>query len=269
MGNIVIKCPSCQVALQLSVPEGISEAMEEGIKQGVDRTLTSMGLAGIDLRGYWGTCQRLKSISNDLAEFLDERVEDVIAQMDWPEKRLADGWKERKCSTEDFYKDNRDYLYDNAKYNNFLMYQVQRLLPLVRIRGQRTLDIGCGIGALVSMLGEQDNESTGYDINPQIIAFAEFLKTKYNLKAKFVTGKPDFSQFDLITALGTFEHFENLEEFVAELGKTMKTNSFLYHYDDFGDQTISPMHFDYSKDMDSWLDNSGFRRITNVWAVKV
>jgi cyclopropane fatty-acyl-phospholipid synthase-like methyltransferase len=269
LNTIGVKCPSCQTQLEMTIPGGVAEAISEGVSQGCAMTLNSISLSGVDIRSYASTCIRLRNVIDDLSEFLNERVEDVTAKMKLPETRLAKTWGERQCSTEEFYKGNKDYLYDNAKYNQFLIYQVQRLLPLTQIRGKKTLDIGCGIGTLVFMLGEQGNESTGYDINPMIVEFAEFLKKKYVLKATFITEKPDFSQFDIITAMGTLEHFENLGEFVVELGKNMHPKALLHHFDDFHDQNISPMHFDHSKEMDKWLDDAGFKRLTNVWAVKL
>ena len=268
MGILGARCPTCKAQLQINIPDDISNSYNSGVSTGVNMVINSIETT-FPMLSFYNEVKRLNCVDADLAEFLHENIEEVKKKMEFPEIRLAKQWEDRKVGTDEYYVNNKDYLYDNAKYNKFPTYQVQRLLPLVLVRKQNTLDIGCGIGMLVSMLAGQDNNSMGYDINPMIIDFANFRKEKYGSNAIFTDKKPDFSKFDLITALGTFEHFENLEEFVYELGKTMKKGAKLYHYDDFGDQNISPMHFDYSENMDKWLDDSGFKRLNERWAIKL
>lgn len=266
MKPIGTRCPACQEQLEISFPDDAVEGYVQGLKTGLDQALIAISISGINLNSYLNESRKLNVIAEDLAEFLNEPVDKVKEKMNLPELRLAKAWAKRKGSTEEYYVNRKDYLYDNAKYNTFPMYQIQRLLPLMNVHNIKSLDIGCGIGTLVFMLAGQNNFATGYDVNPLIIDFCEFRKKKYGMKVTFTTEKPDFSQFDIITALGTLEHIEDLEKFVSELN--MKSGAALYHFDDFGDQNISPMHFDHSKGIDEWLKNAGFRVMTDKWAVK-
>jgi len=83
----------------------------------------------------------------------------------------------------------------------------------------------------------------------------------------FTTKLPDLSQFDLVTALGTLEHLDNLKKFVMKL-KAMKSGARFHHFDDFGDQNISPMHYNHSRGINKWLGDAGFIIFDERWAIK-
>lgn len=256
-----LECPECHYEFKGKVS---LEAQYDWIER-----ITDMAqMWGIDVAGYKAERDRLAKLGDDMAEFLHEPLNDVFKRMLGIESRLAEQWSNHTGSISDFYIGNKDYLYDNIKYNLFNDYHIERLLPLMIIKDLKTLDIGCGIGTLVFMLAGQNNEATGFDINPQVIDFCNFKKAKYNLDAEFTTELPDLGNFDLITALGTLEHIDNLREFILWLGKGMKDGAGLFHIDDWEGQDVSPMHFDYSKDIDGWLQESGLEPLSKRWAVK-
>uniref|UniRef100_A0A6M3IVG5 Putative methyltransferase n=1 Tax=viral metagenome TaxID=1070528 RepID=A0A6M3IVG5_9ZZZZ len=265
MSSMVLRCPSCDIQMNVTVPDGVSEAFDKGYTEGIN-LVTEVFTEMLPLDHYKNEVEKSKVLIQDLAEFLEEDIGEVKLKTSFPEGRLAEEWV-KKVDTETFYRDNKDYLYDNIKYNQFPRYHIERLLPLALMYHVKILDIGCGIGMLAFMLSAE-NEVTGYDINQKVIDFCNFRKSKYNSDVEFTTEEPDYGQFDLITAIGTLEHIENLEAFIRKLGGTMKQGALLYHYDDFGDQNISPMHFNHSNEINGWLEEAGFKILTGRWAIK-
>lgn len=260
-----IRCPNCKTQLEVDLPLNAEDVQKQAMTETTSLILGGMSAAGIDINDFMFELQRLATLNNDLGEFLDEPLESVIENTKLPEPRLAEQWKHKE-TTDKFYINNKDYLYDNIKYNQFLNYQFERLFPFSQIKHLKTLDWGCGIGSLVFLLSH-NNVSTGYDINPQVINFANFLRKKYNYRCTFTTEEPDYSEYDVITALGTFEHIENLGEVIKKLN--MKSGAKLVHIDDWGDQSISPMHFNHSENIDKWLIEAGFLIKNERVAVKI
>jgi len=253
--------------LEASIPEtGVEQLAYDGV---LEEVIAMSSFWGIKTKGYASELQRSGNLVADMGEFLKEKPADILEKSEWVEVRLAKKWKKHFGTSDEFYIGNREYLYDNIKYNAFIDYHLKRLMPLMIVRNQRTLDVGCGIGTLVFILCGQENEAVGYDINSWVVDFCNFKKKKYGLDAEFTTELPDLSRFDLVTALGMLEHLDTLQEFLLKLGKGMKTNARLFHVDDWGDQTISPMHFNNSKNIDNWLKDAGFTIKSERWAVKL
>lgn len=257
-----LECPQCQHSFKTTI--GLNERPYDWIVH-----ITDMAqMWGVNVAGYIAERDRLVELLDDMAEFLGKSRIDILKGMSGIEPKLAKQWSSHTGSIPNFYIGNKDYLYDNVKYNLFVGYHLERLLPLMIIRDQKILDIGCGIGTLVFMLSGQNNEATGFDINPWVIDFCNFKKAKYNADAEFTTEMPNLKDFDLITALGTLEHIDPLREFIIRLGKGMKNGTKLFHIDDWGDQEISPMHFNHSRDIDGWLQEAGLEPLNKRWAVK-
>jgi SAM-dependent methyltransferase len=252
--------------MEVNVPLNADDVYNDAVKSTSGLILDSMVSAGFNIENFLKERQRISMLNRDLGEFLNEPIESIVKNSFEPEPRLAEQWKSKE-TTDKFYINNKDYLYDNIKYNQFLSYHFDRLFPFSQIKHLKSLDWGCGIGSLVFLLSH-NNISTGYDINPKVIEFADFLKKKYGYHCEFTLNEPDYSQFDLITALGTLEHIEDLESLIKKFA-VMKSGSSLVHIDDWGDQTISPMHFNHSGNIDKWLIESGFMIKNERVAVKI
>lgn len=218
--------------------------------------------------------KQLATIENDLAEFLKIPVDKVNETIGQAQTKLADMWQGHKGSANDFYKDNREYLFDLAFFNKQPEYYSGRVGALVNLRGQKVLDIGCGIGTLAFMMADQGNEVVGWDINKPCIDFCNFRQSKNGTKVAFTTEMPDLSQFDLICAVDTLEHIEDLGGFLKTIGAGMKTGAKFYHSDYFpkgadGHDNIWPMHFEeHAEHLDKWLREANLIPWDNVWAVK-
>lgn len=264
---LTAKCPKCRSTIDIAFLDHREEAFSNGYNQGFAEAIQIAPDYGVDISAYIDTQAHLSNGDMDLSQYLGEDLDYVRERMERPEERLAEDWGNWTGTTEEYYINRKDYLYDNMKYNRFQYYQQRRILPLVGMKNKKILDIGCGVGTLVFMLGES-NDIIGWDINPMMIDFAKWKKDKYELKGAFTTELPDISQFDVVTALGTLEHFENLEEFVKGTLSQMRHGAKLLHFDDFGQQNVSPMHYDFTDEMPVWLDEAGFVEWDDLWAVK-
>ena len=211
------------------------------------------------------------SVDTDLSEFLHLPVKKVQEEMCNAQKTLAEQWNKHKGAVRQFYTDNTAYLYDLAAFNRHPIYYQQRVAGLLNIAGLKILDIGCGVGTAVFMLHDQGNTVVGWDINKQAIEFCKYKKKKYKLGGTFTTQQPDFSQFDLIIAIDTLEHIQNLHNFLLILGKKMKRGARFYHSDYFPKDETWPMHFEeHAQHLSQWLQEAGFVEweANSTWAIK-
>jgi len=211
----------------------------------------------------------MMSVDTDLSEFLHNPVSRIQEFMNTAQSDLAKKWENKAGDTESFYRDNREYLFDLAAFNRTPGYFQDRIAQLVNIRGQKILDIGCGIGTLVFAMAEEGNRVVGWDINQTCINFCRFKKKKYKLGGGFVTKQPDYGQFDLITAIDVLEHIDTLEEFIYNLGKGMKQGAKFYHSDYFPKGEVWPMHFEENgKHLSKWLKKAGIIEWDGRWGIR-
>ena len=205
---------------------------------------------------------------SDICEYLDEPEKEVIGKIQKNQELLVKSWQEHTGTVEDYYRDNKQYLYDLVDFNGAVPYFKYRLAPLKEIAGLKILDIGCGIGTAAFMLADQGNDVTGYDINKQLTGFCEYKKRKYQLGGQFTDAMPDISQFDLIIAIDVLEHIEGLGAFLKGIGTKAKSESIFYHYDNFETNPLSPMHFDRSSEINRFLEEAGYKINYPFWATK-
>lgn len=96
--------------------------------------------------------------------------------------------------------------------------------------GDKVLDVACGNGKLLSLLGEKETiETYGVDISNEMIAVAQ----KNLPSGKFCVSdsrKLDFPDetFDVITVSAAFHHFTHPKEFMTECIRILKPNGKLY-----------------------------------------
>ncbi|MBA7708550.1 hypothetical protein ES703_117452 [subsurface metagenome] len=80
-------------------------------------------------------------------------------------------------------------------------------------------------------------------------------------------------QFDIVTAVDTFEHIEDLQSFIKMLGKGMKVGARVYHNEPTREnlyiETHHPQHFDHTDMIDTYLKEAGFSKKNDVWATKI
>jgi len=209
---------------------------------------------------------------NDLAEYLGKEPKELVPQA-IATKQLGDRWKEWQGMSEDFYKDpeiGQLYLYDLVGFNSAKFYKEQRMAGIKNADHLNILDVGCGIGTALIELSWKNKMLLGYDISETALDFARFRATKTGARnVNFTSEFPqDLSKFDLVIAIDTLEHIEDLHGFLLKLGAGMKEGARLYHFDCFWEHDISPMHFDHSENINDWLREAGLVIFDKRWCVK-
>ena len=212
-----------------------------------------------------------QQLKQELAEYLGKDSKDLML-LSTATKELANRWGDWKGTAEDFYKDpeiGELYLYDLAMFNSAESYKQQRLGSILKAENFNVLDIGCGIGTALLELSRKNHNLVGYDLNERLLDFARFRANKFGAKnITFTSTLPDLSGFDLILAIDTLEHIEDLRGFLLKLGTGMKEGAKLYHFDCFWEHESSPMHFDHSKHLDDWFKEVGLVVFNKHWCVK-
>ena len=179
-------------------------------------------------------------------------------------------WKKNGGNDEDFYRQSKTALLDLVQFNNRTGYWQNRIAPLKGECGKTILDIGCGIGSAALFLATQRNKVMGLDINANNLAFANFRKERFGLvNVMFVDKMPeDLTQFDLVTAIDTLEHIEDLEGLIKHLGQGMKQGAKFYHFDMFYERDPRPQHHKQPPELNKWFEDAGFLVFDDAWAIK-
>lgn len=181
---------------------------------------------------------------------------------------LSEAFSKWHGTTENFYKNNNDYLLALVAFNLAPHYK-PRWYEIWNIKESRVLDFGCGIGTIAIYLANQGNKILGYDINDKVIDFANWRVVKHNIpNVEFTTIKPEYTDFDFILAIDVLEHFKNLGEVLKDLGNTMKVGAQFYHYDVFETNPNCKQHFDHSNQIDDYIAEAGLRKYNHFWAIK-
>ena len=99
----------------------------------------------------------------------------------------------------------------------------------------KIIDFGCGGGWLVNSLSYHHKdkvEVTGIDFNPEVIKYAEKIKTKLNLKSKFYTSDlftfDKKNKYDLIISLGVLHHTNNCYEAIKQISMHAREKAFIF-----------------------------------------
>jgi len=210
-------------------------------------------------------------ILEDLAKYLGKPVKDFVSQAKATEQ-LGQIWEEWKGTTEEFYKDPENgmlYLYDLAGFNSAEFYKEQRMAGIKNAEQLHILDVGCGIGTILLDLSRKNKNLVGYDLSETVLGFARFRANKLGARnVRFTDEFPDLSKFDLIIAIDTLEHIEDLRGFLLKLGAGMREGARFYHYDCFWEHEVSPMHFDHSEHINEWLKEADLVIFDNHWCIK-
>jgi len=61
-----------------------------------------------------------------------------------------------------------------------------------------------------------------------------------------------------VISTDTLEHIKDLKPLITTLGKHMKRGAKFLHQSEWGNQDISPMHFDHSKVFPKLMKKAGF-----------
>lgn len=240
-------------------------------------------------RGVNLTMYNIKQIAEQFAEFFDISEKSAIEDIQNGNAHMVGSYWRSKVPTtaedvREFYQDSHTgYLYviELIHWNmssTFDFFKKQ----LISVRNKKVLEIGSGIGTIAFQLAIQNNNVVASEINDTIRGFAEhrweFFKENIGGRLgsiKFVKDEwkgIETDSLDLVIAIDTIEHMpkEDVQEFIHEVGRVLKPNEggFMFH-NNWEQQDLYPMHFDWSKYWPEWLAEAGLVQISPLRAIKV
>lgn len=173
----------------------------------------------------------------------------------------------------------RLYLLDLLHWNASPAFDSLRRQTM-KVRKQRVLEFGGGIGTLGIQLALQENEVTVIEPNPLLRGFIgwRWEWTKERTVSRYgqlhhISYLTDLSDcnYDLVTALDVFEHLPEmtLRDTVCRLSERLKVGGRLFCHNNFGQQDIYPMHYDHSHIWSDILSYVGLFPLDDLWSVKI
>ena len=130
---------------------------------------------------------------------------------------------------------NLDSAVNKIKKNNPLQVYPELKKIFSQYKKISVIDFGCGGGWLVNSLSYHCGDSvevTGVDFNPDVIDYANEIKSKLKLNSKFISSDlftfDDGCKYDLIVSLGVLHHTNNCLEALKHICKFGKLNSYIF-----------------------------------------
>lgn len=100
---------------------------------------------------------------------------------------------------------------------------IDKILDLSDIKdGVSVLDVACGTGVLFPDYQKRNAKVTGIDISPQMVKIAKEKCPKYEIICDNAVTYDFGKQFDRIMIFNAYPHFENPEELIENLMKSLK-----------------------------------------------
>lgn len=179
-------------------------------------------------------------------------------------KAWADIKEHTPAALEEFYRKDKDYIYDLVKWNDMPAFKA-RVEPLMAYRNKKILEIGAGVGALCIALALNGNDVTYYDINELNKEFAVKRFADRLLSIKVVDSLNGLRDYDMVVAIDTMEHIhpEILKPLLKNIYGILNDNGFFYHRSNFGQQKQYPMHYDHNDIINKYAQEIGFIVLPN------
>ena len=144
----------------------------------------------------------------------------------------------------------------DAERNPLIALEENLTLDLIGdVKNQRILDVGCGTGRYCELLAKRGANVVGIDPSPKML---EYAKKKITLSCKFELhlGRIEDvrfprSYFDAVVSALTVGHLLELEPFIREVSRILKSKGRLVASD------MHPFWFVYGFDYVKFIDGSG------------
>ncbi|MFD1170549.1 class I SAM-dependent methyltransferase [Oceanobacillus caeni] len=141
---------------------------------------------------------------------------------------------------------------------------LKKLVEMARVTGiEEVLDVATGGGHTANALAPLSQKVTAMDLTPEMLSAAEqFIKGNGNVNVDFVEGDAEnmpFSseKFDLVSCRIAPHHFPNIENFIKEVYRVLKSGGqFLL------DDNVAPEHDEFDQfynDVEKMRDYSHYR----------
>lgn len=104
-----------------------------------------------------------------------------------------------------------------------------------KLPGKKCLEVGCGRGSLSAYFADAGWDCTLLDLSPKVINLARDAFSSQGLSAQFKVGDCtnlpyEDNSFDLIFSIGLLEHFEDIEQVLAEQLRVIKPGGLFFGY---------------------------------------
>ncbi len=212
-------------------------------------------------RGVWSAALTLpgqsclkSSLIVELAEYLDQPVQQVEARCRSAVAELADSWRKARPISDEgihqFYRQASGYLYDLTWWHALgadesSLVQVEALEIAIACGASTALDFGSGIGSLGLLLAQQGIDVTLADINPALNNYAQWRFDRRGIPVEIlnpdVTPLPS-NAFDFISAVDVFEHLEDPRATLGTLAAALRLGGTLYIHFPTEPDPRYPMH---------------------------
>jgi tocopherol O-methyltransferase len=148
-------------------------------------------------------------------------------------------------------------------------------------KGERVLDVGCGVGGSSIWLAKRGAITTGITLSPVQVEIARKRASKEKVNSQFLlmdAEQMDLQNgFDVVWLVGALTHFEAQEQFVRQAARLLDKKGRLVIFDWMADEGVTEVHSDRRlklvlegmllPDLHSmnaylgWLIDSGFRLV--------
>lgn len=222
------------------------------------------------------------------AEYFGMELEAAIPELqDGNAHMVSTYWNTKKPKTDqeirDFYEDEytgRLYVNELIHWNASTVFDRFKKM-LMPFRSVEVLELGSGIGSMSIQLSLQHCNVHSFEINDVIRGFAEFrwqklLEILGHHKGNITFAKDGWDMFedesfDLVLAFDVLEHLAkpDVEKFVLNAGRILRTGGTLMYHNNWHQQDLYPMHFNYEEDWQGWLKAAGLFEKSPVQAIKL
>lgn len=173
------------------------------------------------------------------------------------------------------------YVIELLHWNSSHVFQQIRQ-QVMNVRNKKVIELGGGLGSTAIQLAIQMCDVLTVEPNKVL---QRFLDMRWKTHQKYMATemgelhvmdnswmeqvKDDY--FDVGVAFDTFEHIplEQLREVLKNLNRTLVMGAPLYFHNNFKQQDLYPMHFDYSEIWPNLLLEAGFAQQSEALAIKV
>ena len=223
-----------------------------------------------------------------VAGFLEVEPEKALQEIQESNATMVSTyWRSKKPKTakeiRDFYEDPHTgylYLLELIHWNvsPVFDYFKQQLLPY---RNMNVVELGSGIGSMAIQMALQGCDVIAVEPNDYLRKFAVH---RWEDMLKILAGRAGEIKFvshewktlgtetaDMIIAVDVIEHLakEDAQEFVQEAARILKPAGKMFYHNNWGQQDLYPMHFDYSKEWPVWLAENGLVETSQLSAQKM
>jgi mycofactocin system glycosyltransferase len=174
------------------------------------------------------------SLVTELAEYLDQPIDQVAARCATARRELAQAWQAAAptapAAVTAFYRETDSYLFDLTWWHALVeddsaLVQVEALETALARGCRSALDFGSGIGSLGLLLARHGLAVTLADVNARLNAYAQWRFERRGLRARLLDLNVDrlpVGVFDFIAAIDVLEHLADPGAAAAALAAALR-----------------------------------------------